>query len=112
MEAHALQHLLLAVFVGEVVERLDEEQPNHDLGGVRRATASCAIRARTRSINPVGDGREVHQLVHGRQVGDEAAQLGLVLFLHKQVDAGLPAPEGLMRVVIMLRIVPDYALTV
>jgi hypothetical protein len=44
-----------------------------------------------------GNGGEVHQLVHGRQVGNEAPQLGLALFLNKQVSSGLATPEGTSR---------------
>lgn len=43
LKAHPIQHLVLAVFVAEVVEGLDEEQAHHDLGGVRPAAASGAI---------------------------------------------------------------------
>jgi len=34
------------------------------------------------------------QFVHCRQVGDEAAELGLALVLHEQVSTTLATPEG------------------
>ena len=94
LEAHAIKHLVLAVFVTEVVQRLDEQQAHHDFGGVRRATALASISARARHIDLGGNGAEVNQLIHRRQIGDEAAQLGLALVLHKQVATGLATPEG------------------
>jgi hypothetical protein len=41
-----------------------------------------------------GDGLEVDQLIHARQLGDVASQLGLAVLLHEQVCHRLAAPEG------------------
>ena len=55
LEAHAVQHLVLAVLVAEVVEVLEDQNAHHHLGGRHRRSVrhrpgcgGCAGRARSR----------------------------------------------------------------
>lgn len=83
--ADFLLDAVFAVFVAEVVERLQEDQSHQDLGRVGWAAATAAVCAGADLVQIGGGGVEVDQLIHARQLDDVASQLGLAMFLHEQV---------------------------
>lgn len=68
------------------------------------------VSLRAGAVHLCGDGREVDQLVHGRQVGYEAPQFVLALIPHEQVLA-TPDGRGLDARLMRASIVTDHSLS-
>jgi len=93
MKAASTQDLVLALFVRQAVERLQEQEPHHHLGGVGRSPASAAIGRGAGRLDRRRDRRKVHQFVNRRELAHETVELGRALLLHEQVRRRRHAPE-------------------
>ena len=60
----------------------------------RTSATLAAVGSRTGAVHLGRNGREVDQFVHGREVGNEAAELGLALVMNEKVSRGLATPQG------------------
>jgi hypothetical protein len=85
LEAQAVQQLEFHLFVGEIEQLLDQQNPHHDLGRERRPSATFATWPRCCFIDRRSQGSEVDMPLQHLQRIAKLRQLGLALLSGKQV---------------------------
>ncbi|MDN0076606.1 hypothetical protein QU481_17200 [Crenobacter sp. SG2303] len=84
LKAQAVEQVELHLFIAEVEQLLNQQDPYHQFGRERRAPATLAARARGGTVDLGGQDGKVDMLLQGMQHIPELVEFGFSLLSGKQ----------------------------